>query len=136
MSTSTATATATAAPPAPLRLAIDYDAWSFASSMTLGLERGGIRAYVLGMGVDPLTLATDLLTVVVIDAELYDELFAGAVAINDEGEAVSSLDGNSASPGVHLTRDVVDRFVHDEPMQAAGAALLWSVWKERRLLLG
>jgi hypothetical protein len=116
--------------------AIDYDAWPFATRMKHGLDRGDIRAHVLGMGVDPLTLATDLLTVVVIDAEFYDELFAGAVAMNDEGEVVSSLDGVSTSHGVPFTRDVVNRFVRDEPMQAAGAALLWSAWKERRLLLG
>jgi hypothetical protein len=115
---------------------IDYDAWPFAARMKHGLDRGDIRAYALGMGVDPLTFATDLLTVVVIDAELYDELFAGTVAVNDEGEVVSSVDGRVTSPGVPFTRDVVDRFVRDEPMQAAGAALLWSAWKDRRFLLG
>jgi hypothetical protein len=114
---------------------IDYDAWPFAARMEQGLDRGDIRAHVLGMGVDPLTLATDLLTVVVIDAELYDELFANAVAMNDEGKVVSSLDGNTPSHGVRLTREVVDRFVRDESMQAAGAALLWSAWEERGLLL-
>ena len=118
------------------RAPIDYDAWPFAARMKQGLDRGDIRAYVLGMGVDPLTLATDLLTVVVIDAELYDELFAGTVATNEEGEVVSSLDGSSTPHGVPFKQDVVDRFVRDEPMQAAGAALLWSAWKERRLLLG
>jgi hypothetical protein len=118
------------------RAPIDYDAWPFAVRMKYGLDAGDIRAYVLGMGVDPLTLATDLLTVVVIDADLYDELFDATVAINDEGEVVSSLDGVSTSHGVPFTRDVVGRFVRDEPMQAAGAALLWSAWKERSLLLG
>jgi len=118
------------------RASIDYDAWPFAARMKHGLDRGDIRAHVLGMGVDPLTLATDLLTVVVIDAEFYDEVFAGAIAMNDEGEVVSSLDGVSTSHGVAFTRDVVSRFVRDEPMQAAGTALLWSAWKERRILLG
>jgi hypothetical protein len=118
------------------RAPIDYDAWPFAARMKHGLDGGGIRTYALGMGVDPLTLATDLLTVVVIDAELYDELLHGAVALNDEGEVVSSLDGASTSHGVPFTRDVVRRFVRDEPMQAAGAALLWTAWRERQLLLG
>lgn len=116
--------------------AIDYDAWPFAARMKHGLDIGDIRTHVLGMGVDPLTFATDLLTIVVIDAEFYDELFDGAGAVNDEGVIVSSLDGASTSPGVPFTGDVVSRFVRDEPMQAAGAALLWSAWKERRLLLG
>jgi hypothetical protein len=42
------------------------------------------KAWVLGLGADPLTFATDLLTAVVIDAPLYDELF-GAASHNDEG---------------------------------------------------
>jgi hypothetical protein len=118
------------------RAPINYDAWPLAARMKHGLDRGDIRTHVLGLGVDPLTLATDLLTVVVIDADLYDELFHGAVALNEEGEVVSSLDGASTSHGVPFSRDVVGRFVRDEPIQAAGAALLWSAWKERRVLLG
>jgi hypothetical protein len=118
------------------RAPIDYDAWPLAARMKHGLDRDDIRTYVLGVGVDPLTLATDLLTVVVIDAELYDELFDAKVAVNNEGEVVSSLDSVSTSRGVPFTGDVVSRFVRDEPMQAAGAALLWSAWKERQLLLG
>jgi 8-oxo-dGTP pyrophosphatase MutT (NUDIX family) len=42
------------------------------------------KAWVFGLGADPLTFATDLLTAVVIDAPLYDELF-GAATHNDEG---------------------------------------------------
>jgi hypothetical protein len=116
---------------------IDYDAWTFAATMTRGLRDGAVGAYVLGLGVDPLTLATDLLTVLVIDADLYDRLFADAVAINAEGEVLASLDGIPASAdGVPFTREVVDRFVQEEPMQAAGAAVLWSAWEHRRILLG
>src|SRR6266705_6878677 len=47
------------------RAPIDYDAWPFAARMKHVLDRGDVRAYALGMGVDPLTLATDLLTAVV-----------------------------------------------------------------------
>lgn len=68
-----------------------------------------VKAWVLGLGVDPLTFATDLLTAVVIDAETYDELFAGA-ARNDEGTVLSS-------------REFTDE-TGTLPMQAASAALL------------
>jgi hypothetical protein len=37
--------------------------------------------------------------------------------------------------GLLFTHDVVGRFVHDEPMQAAGAALLWAAWEQREMLL-
>jgi hypothetical protein len=67
----------------------------------------GARAWVLGLGTDPLTYATDLLTAVVIEADVYDELF-GAAAGNDEG-MITQFHSFGHVP---------------EAMQAAGAALL------------
>jgi hypothetical protein len=115
---------------------IDYDAWPFAAAITHGIRGGAARAYAIGLGVDPLTLASDLLTVVVIDAELYDDLFTGVVGTNDEGEVMSSIgDSEGSTHGLPFTHDVVRRFVYDEPMQAAGAALLWLAWEHRDMLL-
>lgn len=105
--------------------------------MTRALDEGSASAYALGLGVDPLTLASDLLTVVVIDAELYDVLFDGVVGTNAEGEVMTSVGGGDGSAyGVPFTAEVVRRFVHEEPMQAAGAALLWTAWERRESLLG
>ncbi len=118
------------------RAPVDYDAWPFAATITGGLHDGAARAYAVGLGVDPLTLASDLLTVVGIDADLYDDLFNGLVATNAEGDVMTSIgDAESSQHGVPFTRDVVRRFVQDEPMQAAGAALLWSAWEQRDFLL-
>ena len=115
---------------------IDYATWPLAAAMTRGLAEGAIRAYVLGLGVDPLTLATDLLTVVVIDAGLYDEIFGRVIAVNEEGRVLSSVDGDHTSAyGIPFTVDMVSRFIDDEPMQAAGAAVLWSAWEQRAVLL-
>jgi hypothetical protein len=105
---------------------IDYDAWPFAARMTTALDAGRTRAYVLGLGVDPLTFATDLLAVVVFDSATYDELFAAAVADNAEG---------SVLPAVPFTEDQVDRYAGHEPTQAAGAALLRLAWHHRDTLL-
>jgi hypothetical protein len=118
------------------RAPIDYAAWPFAAAMARGLADGAIRAYVLGLGVDALTLATDLLTVVVIDAGLYDELFDRVIAVNQEGRVLSSVDEHRTSAyGIPFTADMVSRFTEDEPMQAAGAAVLWSAWEQRAALL-
>jgi hypothetical protein len=115
---------------------IDYAAWPFAAAMTQGLADGAVRAFVLGLGVDPLTLATDLLTVVVIDAGLYDKLFDDVIAVNEEGRVLSSVDDHHTSAyGIPFTADMVSRFIDDEPMQAAGAAVLWSAWEQRAFLL-
>jgi hypothetical protein len=97
---------------------VDPDAGPFA-------HEPGVRPFVLGMGVDPLTLATDLLVAVVVDAPAYDRVLAGRVTENDEGTVAE-----------HSFRaDVVDRFVRRERMQAAGAAVLALAWEHRDQLL-
>ena len=105
----------------------DYDTWPFGARMTAALDAARVRAYVLGMGVDPLTFATDLLAAVVFDADTYDELFADAVAQNAEGWVL---------PAVPFTVDQVDRYAGQEPTQAAAAALLRLAWHHRGTLLG
>lgn len=106
---------------------IDYAAWPTAARLTQARDQGDIRTYCLGMGVDPLTLATDLLAVLVIDAPVYDDLLAGLVVINPEGAIL---------PALPFTADTVDRFATHEPTQAAGAALLRLAWRHRGHLFG
>ena len=50
--------------------------------------------WYLGVGLDPLTLAGEILTVLVIDAEVFDEIFANVVAWNSEGDIVFGNDGS------------------------------------------
>jgi hypothetical protein len=105
---------------------VDYDAWPFARRMTAALEQGQLRVWCLGLGVDPLTYATDLLTVAVIDSRLFDELFSLAPRPNDEGHVLAARE---------FAAHVIDRLVHREPLQAAGAALLRLAWHHRDTLL-
>lgn len=100
---------------------VDYDAWPFERERLAGR----MRPFVLGMGVDPLTLATDLLCAVVVDAPVFDRVFAGLVSENAEGWV-------SSHP---FTADVVEQFVHRERIQAAGAAVLALAWGHRARLL-
>lgn len=99
----------------------DYAAWPFAASLT-----AAARVFYLGTGVDPLTFATDVLTVAVIEASRFDELFGDLVSHNDEGQVLRGLPFTAAN---------VERFVHHEPTQAAGAALLALAWQHRAELL-
>ncbi|SNR26763.1 hypothetical protein [Actinomadura mexicana] len=92
--------------------------WPFHQAMTAARDEGRIRARFLGLGVDPLTLALDLLTVVAIDDALFGELFGGLVAVNDEGE-VSMAPFDGALP---------------RPMQPAGAAALGLARRHRAAL--
>lgn len=83
---------------------------AFAAAMTEALDGGGIRAHCLGLGVDPLTFATDLLVSVVIKPPVFDALFTTRVATNDEGEVTEH-------PFTPTT-------IANLPMQPAGAALI------------
>ncbi|RKS76856.1 hypothetical protein BZB76_2222 [Actinomadura pelletieri DSM 43383] len=92
--------------------------WSFHRALTSAREQGRLRAYFLGLGVDPLTFALDLLTVVVIEDETFQKFFGGLVAVNDEG-AVSMAPFDGTVP---------------PPMQPAGAAALTLAWRHRDAL--
>lgn len=110
---------------------IDYDAWPLAAAMNAALRGGDARAFVLGLGVDPLTFATDLLTVVALPRPLFVELFGELVNQNAEGRLVHHATG----VGIPFTATSVRRFTSTEPMQAAGAALLRLAWQHADELL-
>jgi hypothetical protein len=107
--------------------AMDYDTWPFAQHMAAALDRGQIRVWCLGLGVDPLTYATDLLTVAVIDSRVFDELFSLDPRGNDEGSVLGARE---------FAAHVIDRVVTTEPLQAAGAAVLRLAWRHRDTLTG
>jgi hypothetical protein len=107
---------------------IDYQTWEFSAALAEGRREGRLRPYWLGMGVDALSLVTDILTVVVIEAALFDDLFGRLVTENEEGHLVS-LDETALTAGIPFTAANVERFGRDQPMQPAGAALLRLAWE-------
>lgn len=110
----------------PEHVAVDYATWPFAQRLDEARRKGHCRPYYLGIGVDPLTLVADLLTVVVFDAVTFDEVFADLVAENPEGELIT---------GVEFTDSNVLRYSRSGSMQPAGAALLELAWRHRAVLL-
>jgi hypothetical protein len=112
---------------------LDYEQWPFARELAAARDAGTLRVHCVGLGVDPLTLATDLLTVAVFDSAVFDHLFRDLVTANAEGRVVTE-NGSAAIP---FTADTVARFTGGaEPMQTAGAALLRLAWQHRSALLG
>jgi hypothetical protein len=105
---------------------IDYSSWPFGRYLTSELDDGQVRAWCVGLGTDPLTYATDLLTVVVIDSRVFDELFSVSPLGNAEGQVLAAQEFDAK---------VIDRMATREPMQAAGAAVLRLAWRHRRKLL-
>ena len=112
---------------------LDYEQWPFYRELTAARDCGRVRVSYVGLGVDPLTLATDILTVAVFDAAVFDSLFRGLVPQNAEGRLVTEH-GSAAIP---FTAATIGRLTDGAaPVQAAGAALLRLAWQHRRALLG
>jgi hypothetical protein len=114
---------------------IDYGRWPFHTALTDGRRAGALRGYLLGLGTDPLTLVTDLLTVIVFDAGLFDAALGGLVRRNDEGRMVTGPGPPGGAAGVAFSASSVERFTTAEAMQPAGAALLRLAWQHRKVLL-
>jgi hypothetical protein len=112
---------------------LDYEGWPFYRRLTAARAGGGLTVHCLGLGVDPLTFATDILAVAVFDAPLFDAEFAGLVARNAEGRVITG-DGTT---GIPFTAGTVARLTSGrERLQAAGVAVLSLAWEHRAQLLG
>ena len=114
---------------------IDYDAWPLYRELDRAFADGTLSAHVLGLGLDALTLAATILTVVVIDDDVFEQTFGDVVHYNDEGEIVA-IGGNRSAEGVPFNRDAVERLLTSEPMASPGAACLALAWRHRSQLLG
>lgn len=114
---------------------IDYERWPLQATLAAARRAGTLRLYWLGLGLDPLTLVVDMLSVAVFDAPVFDAVFAGLVQANDEGHMVVGQDAAGSTTGLPFTAAAVERFTTDEPMQSAGAALLRTAWDHRDTLL-
>lgn len=95
---------------------------------------GHVRLFCFGLGIGALDLWGGLETIAVIDAEVFDELFAGLVRRNDEGTVVRV---GRALPTVHipLTREVIDELLATSRLAPETALSLNTAWEHRDQLL-
>jgi hypothetical protein len=114
---------------------IDYQRWPFYASLDAARQAGTLRLYWLGLGIDPLTLVADMLTVAVFDASLFDRTFTRLVTTNDEGHLLTDGRSEPTTIGLPFHSATIDRFTATEPIQPAGAALLRTAWQHRSKLL-
>lgn len=113
---------------------VDYGSWPLYQFFEQALSEGAVTAHVLGLGLDALTLAATILTVVVLDDDAFRDAFHTVVRYNDEGEIVGV--GEDAADGVPFTKVCVDRMLASEPLASPGAACLALAWQHRDVLLG
>jgi transcriptional regulator with XRE-family HTH domain len=113
---------------------IDYREEPF-RSMDAARRSGRVRVWCLGVGLDPLTLWGEILTVAVFDEEVFDELFSGLVVANDEGVVLTTATPGRPAHGVPFVEERVAQLLGSEPMAPAAAACLALAWRDRETLL-
>jgi hypothetical protein len=114
---------------------IDYQRWPLYATLADARRAGTLRVHWLGLGLDPLTLVVDMLTVAAFDATVFDAVFADLVPANAEGRMVTAADATGTTGGIAFNAATVKRYSTAEPMQPAGAALLRLAWRHRDTLL-
>ncbi|NUR26618.1 MAG: XRE family transcriptional regulator [Catenulispora sp.] len=114
---------------------VDYEVWPFFRAMSAARVAGTIRAYVLGVALDALSLNASIATVAVIDASTFDQLFRDLVSRNPEGEVVRSLDGTKSIHGLPFDQATVQRLLTRERLGQTSAACLTLAWRHRHQLL-
>ena len=117
---------------------IDYERWPLYRGLAHARSRGTVRAFCFGVGLDALTLAAAIPTVVVIDEHAFEELFGAIVEANAEGIIVTSIPDGAApgnTLGIPFNADTVTSFLRSKPMAPPGAACLALAWRHRDLLL-
>lgn len=114
---------------------VDYERCEPFRSLNAAREAGRLRVLCLGVGVDPLTLEAEILTVVVIDDDVFGEVFEGLVRGNSEGAVVSAVRGRRVGEGIPFTCEAVERLITTEPIAPAASACLRLAWTHRDALL-
>ncbi|MFD8562149.1 hypothetical protein ACFV1N_33110 [Streptosporangium canum] len=112
---------------------IDYEAWPLYRALERARGEGKVSVYCLGVALDALTLATTIMTALVIDDDVFDDLLADVVTANSEGVTVFGEAGQQH--GIPFTDQNVNRLLRSEPMASPGAGCISLAWRYRALLL-
>ena len=110
---------------------LDYNEREPFRTLQRARQDGMLEAWFLGAGLDPLTLWGELLTAVVIDAEVFDEVFHELVPANQEGSVVQLA--HRKVHGIPLGHERLEQLRHVS-MAPAATACLELAWQHRRLL--
>jgi hypothetical protein len=114
---------------------IDYEGDEPFRSLNQARREGKLRVFCFGLGLDPLTLWGEILTVGVIDDEVFDDVFGGLVEANAEGVVISAHGRRRTVRGIPFTEERVEQLLDGEPMAPAAAACLALAWQHRSAIL-
>lgn len=105
---------------------VQYDRAPFAT-LEQARQDGRIRIYCLGFAMDALTLVGEVLTVAVVDADLFDELDRDFVDRNDEGQVVAER--------APFTEESIAGLLSGGRLAPAGAGCVTLAWQFRDHIL-
>jgi transcriptional regulator with XRE-family HTH domain len=114
---------------------IDYEQQEPFRSLNTAVREGKLHVFFLGVGLDPLTLWGEILTVAIFDDDAFDDLFASMLVHNHEGTVVRVAHPSKAASYVPFTEERVDQLVEIEPLAPAAATCLELAWRDREILL-
>ncbi|MGH3824101.1 MAG: helix-turn-helix domain-containing protein [Pseudonocardiaceae bacterium] len=114
---------------------LDYECWPFYRAMQRARESGQLRPYVLGVVLHALGLNPAIMTAVVVDDAVFDDLFRGLVTVNAEGQVVAALDNDQPVHGLPFAEATVQQFLLREPLGDTSAACLALAWQCRDRLI-
>ncbi|MFD9698771.1 hypothetical protein [Lentzea sp. NPDC059081] len=106
---------------------IDYASESPFWELEMARATGQLQVKVLGLGIDPLPWKTELLTVCVIDAEVFDRIFAPVPVRNEEGIIIAGDRKN----GLLFDATTVDRYCREPDVSPNTQACLRLAWRYR-----
>ena len=106
---------------------VQYSAEPFATLEKYRRD-GQIMVYCLGLALDALTLFGEILTVAVIDADIFDEMAGDFVDYNDEGPVMNTR--------IPFTRVGVDLILNGGGLAPAGAGCIQLAWQHRETIIG
>lgn len=109
---------------------IDYEHTQPFSTLDQARRDGRLRIYCFGVAIDALTLACEMLTVAVIDDEVYDDVFADMVHTNSEGTVAAT----TVPFEEHTVRRLLSGTPH--PLAPAAAGCIQLAWQNRHMVLG
>ncbi|MGR3935229.1 helix-turn-helix domain-containing protein [Streptomyces sp. BRA346] len=109
--------------------------WPLFRALDRARAQGRVKVVCFGIGVDALTLAATIPSALVIDDEVFDQLFGEIAESNAEGITVTHWNGQDTTDGIPFTQQNVTQFLEREPMAPPGAACLALAWQHREVLL-
>ncbi|MGB2861946.1 MAG: hypothetical protein WBC05_01345 [Sedimentisphaerales bacterium] len=108
----------------------DYENEEPYSSLNLALNNGDLRVLFLGVGLDPLSLKAEILTVCIFKQNVFSEIFKKMTGKDNEGILIMGKNNK----GIPFTEKNVETYVHDKRILSAAIGCLVLAWHHKDYL--